>query len=175
MLVVQQGAMGRNSARDAVEAAFDEFDFGFVICLGIAGSLSEGLHLCDVCYSEHVYDFYDNTKAQETKDGELEIRFSPNHARCYPPVVVAMNFIRTVPELQDLHAEWQLQREVLANGMFPSAVVGRTARWKPRRTRTQMGYSRYDAAAQGRAAWNAGKMVGTKPPLTQKQINNVAA
>lgn len=125
MLVVQQEEMGRNSARDAVEAAFDEFDFGFVICLGIAGSLAEDLRLCDVCYSEHVYDFYDNTKAQETKDGELEIRFSPNHTRCHPPVVAAMNFIRTVPELQDLHAEWQLQREELANSMFPSQVVGR--------------------------------------------------
>ena len=33
-----------------------------------------------------------------------------------------------------------------------------------------MGFSRYDAAARGRAAWNAGKIVGTKRPLTQKQI-----
>lgn len=33
-----------------------------------------------------------------------------------------------------------------------------------------MGYSRYDPAMQGRAAWNAGKTVGTKRPLTQKQI-----
>ena len=33
-----------------------------------------------------------------------------------------------------------------------------------------MGYSQFDAAVQGRAAWNAGKTVGTKRPLTQKQI-----
>lgn len=33
-----------------------------------------------------------------------------------------------------------------------------------------MGFSRYDPAAKGRAAWNAGKTVGTKRPLTQKQI-----
>lgn len=33
-----------------------------------------------------------------------------------------------------------------------------------------MGYSRYDPAMQSRPAWNAGKMVGTKRPLTQKQI-----
>ena len=33
-----------------------------------------------------------------------------------------------------------------------------------------MGYSRFDAAIQARAAWNAGKNVGTKRPLTQKQI-----
>lgn len=33
-----------------------------------------------------------------------------------------------------------------------------------------MGYSRFDPAMQGRTAWNAGKNVGTKRPLTQKQI-----
>ena len=33
-----------------------------------------------------------------------------------------------------------------------------------------MGYSEFDPATQSRAAWNAGKAVGTKRPLTQKQI-----
>ncbi len=33
-----------------------------------------------------------------------------------------------------------------------------------------MGHSPYDPAAQCRPAWNAGKTVGTKRPLTQKQI-----
>lgn len=33
-----------------------------------------------------------------------------------------------------------------------------------------MGYSQYDPSRQARAPWNAGKTVGTKRPLTQKQI-----
>jgi hypothetical protein len=33
-----------------------------------------------------------------------------------------------------------------------------------------MGYSQYDPAMQSQPAWNAGKTVGTKRPLTQKQI-----
>ncbi len=33
-----------------------------------------------------------------------------------------------------------------------------------------MGHSQYDDASRERAAWNAGKKVGTKRPLTQKQI-----
>jgi len=33
-----------------------------------------------------------------------------------------------------------------------------------------MGHSNFDPAAQCRPAWNAGKTVGTKRPLTQKQI-----
>lgn len=33
-----------------------------------------------------------------------------------------------------------------------------------------MGHSHHDPVMQGRPAWNAGKTVGTKRPLTQKQI-----
>lgn len=33
-----------------------------------------------------------------------------------------------------------------------------------------MGYSQYDPSMHGRASWNAGKTVGKKRPLTQKQI-----
>lgn len=33
-----------------------------------------------------------------------------------------------------------------------------------------MGHSQYDPGMQGRPAWNAGKMVGAKRPLTQEQI-----
>jgi len=33
-----------------------------------------------------------------------------------------------------------------------------------------MGYSQYDSAMQARRAWNAGKTVATKRPLSQKQI-----
>ena len=33
-----------------------------------------------------------------------------------------------------------------------------------------MGHSRYDGVSRHRPAWNAGKNVGTKRPLTQKQI-----
>ena len=33
-----------------------------------------------------------------------------------------------------------------------------------------MGYSQYDPSMQARSPWNAGKTVGTKRPLTQKQV-----
>lgn len=33
-----------------------------------------------------------------------------------------------------------------------------------------MGHSIYEDASRGRAAWNAGRRVGTKRPFTQKQI-----
>jgi integrase len=49
-------------------------------------------------------------------------------------------------------------------------LANRSPFGQSRPRRTKMGYSRYDPAVQGRAAWNAGKTVGTKRPLTQKQI-----
>lgn len=38
------------------------------------------------------------------------------------------------------------------------------------RRRTKMGISQYDPAALGKPAWNAGKQVGVKKPLKQRQI-----
>ena len=36
-----------------------------------------------------------------------------------------------------------------------------------------MGHFQFDDASRERAAWNSGKKVGTKRPLTQKQISAV--
>lgn len=127
MLVVQQETMGKTSAYAAVHDAFEDFDFSLVACLGIAGSLTTDLNLCDVCYSEGIFDIYDNSKAFDTKDGELDIAFSTNYSKSYAPLVAALNFTRTLPELQDRYAEWQLAREDFATRLFPMEVVGRNS------------------------------------------------
>lgn len=38
-----------------------------------------------------------------------------------------------------------------------------------------MGYSRFDAAVQARAAWNAGKNVGTKRPSHKSRFGRSAS
>ena len=57
---------------------------------------------------------------------------------------------------------------------FPSgpkaALFGAFFPWPIKAERTHMGHSRFDDAGRERAAWNAGKKVGTKRPFTQKQI-----
>jgi nucleoside phosphorylase len=124
MLMVQQEAMGKTAAYHAVSETLAEFSVGLVVCLGIAGSLTDDIALCDVCYSEAVIDVYDNTKASDTKDG-MEIALSPTFKESPKPLVAAFNFIRTFPDLQPRYAEWQAERETVAKGMFPSQVVGR--------------------------------------------------
>lgn len=52
----------------------------------------------------------------------------------------------------------------------PQSALFRYSPGQSRLRRNEMGYSHYDAAVRSRAAWNAGKTVGTKRPLMQKQI-----
>lgn len=68
-------------------------------------------------------------------------------------------------------AFWAPSSESCRAGNGPAAVSSLSFPSRPiRPRRNKMGYSHYDAAVRGRAAWNAGKRVGTKRPLTQKQI-----
>ena len=57
---------------------------------------------------------------------------------------------------------WCRPRQSLSSRVFPAASSGRR--------RTQMGIAQYDPAALGRPAWNAGRKVGVKKPLKQRQI-----
>jgi len=125
MLVVQQEAMGRQAAYHAVADNLAEFDVGLVACLGIAGALSGDLSLCDVCYSETVIDVYENSKASDRKDGGIELALSPTFQNSPRPLVAAMNFVRTFPDLQPAYAAWQAERQAIARELFPAQVVGR--------------------------------------------------
>ena len=59
-LLIQSEGMGRSHAANAVSAAFEEFDAGLVVCIGIAGALSKDLKLGDVCYTGTVIDVMNN-------------------------------------------------------------------------------------------------------------------
>src|SRR5690606_36105026 len=56
VLVVQQEGMGKAYASRAVKDVLVAYDFGMIVCIGIAGSLTNDLRLCDVCYSEDILD-----------------------------------------------------------------------------------------------------------------------
>jgi nucleoside phosphorylase/acyl carrier protein len=125
MLVVQQAGMGKTFAHSAVADAFVEFDFSVVVCLGITGSLTGDLNLCDVCYSECVIDILDNSKVSDTKNGDLDLSFSTNYLTACQPLVVALNFTRTWPELQVHYEKWRDDRRLVAEGLLAAEVPGR--------------------------------------------------
>ncbi|WLB25247.1 hypothetical protein QIH85_25645 [Bradyrhizobium japonicum] len=125
MLMVVQEQMGKTSAYHAAAEALAEYDVSLVVCLGIAGSLTDDLSLCDVCYSELIIDVYDNSKASDGKEGGTEVALSPSYYPSPRFLVASLNSIRTFPELQSQYAAWREGRRELAKGMFPEPVVGR--------------------------------------------------
>jgi nucleoside phosphorylase len=118
-LLVQQEAMGKTNANKAATTALEEFDAGLVVCLGIAGSLSTDAQLGHVCYTGTVIDVYDNAKTTDTKDGALDIQFSPAHYQTQREITAAINFSRLLPGAKEKYLEWQS-----AQGSFAAELVG---------------------------------------------------
>ena len=106
MLVVAQDEMGRTSARRCVAAALEDYNAGMVVCLGIAGGLSDDLSLGAVCYSGTVIDVYDNAKVVDLKEG-MDSAFSPTHLHTDRAITSALNFLRSNPALGQAYSEWQ--------------------------------------------------------------------
>lgn len=87
MLVLQQHGMGKTYATNAAAIILAKYDVGLIICLGIAGSLSDDMHLGDVCYTGRVVDVLDNAKIVDadekatTADTELGTSVAADTAR----------------------------------------------------------------------------------------------
>lgn len=129
MIVIQQHAMGRTAASAAAGLLLSEYDLGLIVCLGIAGSLSDDMGLADVCYTGNVLDVLDNTKIVdvETKKGEAassDTEFSPTHYETPLEFTSAFSFMRTQPALRPTYLEWQKARAEIAAMTVPSEVPG---------------------------------------------------
>jgi nucleoside phosphorylase len=125
MLVVQQEGMGKAHAVQAVSSALQDFSTGLVTCLGIAGSLSDDMCLGDVCYSGSIIDVYDNIRASDNSEGQLDFGFSPNYYKTPREITSAISFIRTLPDLKGLYDEWQRGREAISRRMISTPILGR--------------------------------------------------
>ena len=69
--------MGKAAATSAIVEAHTRFNFGLVVCVGIAGAISKDLSLCDICYSGNVLDVYDNSKVSDIERGGFNLALSP--------------------------------------------------------------------------------------------------
>ncbi len=129
MIVVQQHEMGRTAASIAAGSVLAQYDIGLIVCLGIAGSMSDDMGLADVCYTGNVIDVLDNTKVVDVDDDEgeadtSETEFSPTHYDTPIQFTNAMSFIRTQPALRPQYLAWQAAREKVALERVPAEVPG---------------------------------------------------
>ena len=129
MIVMQQQAMGRTAASAAAGFLLAEYDVGLIVCLGIAGSMSDDMGLADVCYTGNVLDVLDNTKVVDVdaKDGgkaASDTEFSPTHYETPLEFTSAFNFMRTQPTLRPTYLAWQEARAKAALDRVPDEVPG---------------------------------------------------
>ncbi len=122
MIVVQQQGMGKTHAINAANFLFDQADLGLVVCLGIAGSLSDDMRLASVCYSGKIADVLDNNKITDLEEDASETEFSPTHYDTPDKFTQAFGFIRTQPQLRPAYVEWQAQRKAVAEELVTAEV-----------------------------------------------------
>lgn len=129
MVVMQQQDMGRTAAFMTAGSLLSSYDIGLIVCLGIAGSMSDDMGLADICYTGNVIDVLDNTKVVdvETEDGSADAsdtEFSPTHYETPIDFTNPISFIRTQPTLRPAYLEWQVERERVAKERVNAEVPG---------------------------------------------------
>ena len=129
MIVVQQHDMGRTAASIAAGSVLAQYEVGLIVCLGIAGSMSDDMGLADICYTGNIIDVLDNAKVVDTgEDGDdpdtNDTEFSPTHYETPIEFTNAMSFIRTQPALRPRYVAWQASRKEVALERVPGEVPG---------------------------------------------------
>ncbi len=128
IIVMQQQKMGRTAAANAAACILNQYDVGLMVCLGIAGSLSDDMQLADICYTGDVIDVLDNTKVVDvdpTKDaGDSDTEFSPTHYETPLEFTAALSFMRTQPTLRPAYIAWQEERRKVALDLVQAEVPG---------------------------------------------------
>lgn len=130
ILLVKQNTMGRTDCTSATMDIVEEFDVGLLVCLGIAGGLSNDLAIGDVCRTGEVVDILDNAKVTDLpgsgserrtakargrsgsspKKGGHETAFSATHYETPIEVSVALELDKLIPERRAAFEEWAADR-----------------------------------------------------------------
>lgn len=124
ILIAQQEREGRMEAVKTASQVCDQFDIGMVVCIGIAGCLTDDLRLGDVVYSGEIWDVVDNAKASDVDD-QLHIDFSPTPYETPREATHAFNQVRIIEPLKTGYRKWQSEREAAAKALVPGDFPGR--------------------------------------------------
>lgn len=106
-IVILQSEMGYWGATTAANSTLGEFQFGLMICLGIAGRLSDDLKVGDVCYSSTIIDTVSNGKIEDEDAGGEKVALAPEFLSVPKKVYGPLNYLRIMPELRDEYLAWQ--------------------------------------------------------------------
>lgn len=130
--VIHQKTMGHAAAGDAAGQFFDKYDAGLVVCLGIAGGLSNDLKIGGVCYSGVIWDVYENSKATDVEnlkhEDAMSLELSPETYDTPEEITVSMNYIRTQDENRSAYKAWQQARYDDGIKLIPDSFPGREAK-----------------------------------------------
>lgn len=127
IVLIHQNDMGRAEAGAAANLLVHKFSIGLLVCLGIAGSLSDDVKIGDVCYTGRLLDVYDNNK---TIDGDsegktLDIEFSSSPFETNEKITRALNYSRTQPDVRPSYLSWVTDREAEVRRLVPGEIIGR--------------------------------------------------
>lgn len=122
IVVVQQQGMGKTHAVNAANFLLDRYEIGLMVCLGIAGSLSDDMSLASVCYSGKISDVLDNNKITDLEEDASDTEFSPTHYDTPDKFTQAFGFMRTQPHLRQTYLDWQESRRAAAEELVTNEV-----------------------------------------------------
>ncbi len=108
--------MGRHNAANAVSAVLEEFDVGLVVCLGIAGALSNDVGIGDVCYAGHITDVLNNSKTSDEQSG-IQLQFSPENYETPREIVACIEIFQTLPVSRNQYENWRKEQRDYAKDL----------------------------------------------------------
>jgi nucleoside phosphorylase len=95
ILLVKQQKMGKTANMEAIADCLKDFDFGLLMCVGIAAGLSGDVAIGDVCYSTDLADVLDNIKISAGQSKKRELQLSPTFFETDRELIVQLNFRST--------------------------------------------------------------------------------
>lgn len=102
-----QEEQGYWEAASASMEALSEHTCGILVCIGIAGGLSNDIKLGDVCYSGTVIDTVCNGKIRDKDSGGEDVDLAADFLSTPKKFSGPIGFVRVMPEHRDLYEIWQ--------------------------------------------------------------------
>ena len=120
--------MGKNSCREALEWCLIDYRTRLLVCVGIAGCISDDVAIGDVCYSGTIIDVTDNTKISGGKQQREVINLSSRAYSTPREITVPIARSRLSPVSKPAYLEWREHCASRARDLIDGEFPGRNGR-----------------------------------------------